>query len=109
MADFHEIGVDVLNISQPNTVNLELVGRQLRGRQCFLMPISYQTVSISGTPAEIHAEAQRMYRLLGTAEGGFIGYVEEYGCMGMSPENYQACGQAFRSLSPWRNPDENPG
>ena len=98
MEDFHEIVVDVLNISQPNVVDVAVVGRQLRGRQCFLMPISYQTVSISGTPAEIHAEARRLYDLLGTPTGGFIGYVEEYGVMGMSPENYLACGEAFRRL-----------
>lgn len=98
MEDFHEIGVDVLNISQPNVVDVAAVGRQLRGRQCFLIPISYQTVSISGTPAEIHAEARRLYDLLGTPTGGFIGYVEEYGVMGMSPENYRACGEAFRRL-----------
>jgi uroporphyrinogen decarboxylase len=99
-ADFHEVGVDVLNISQPNTVDLQRVGSQLRGRQCFLMPVSYQTVSISGTPADIHAEAARMHRLLATSAGGFIGYVEEYGCMGMSAENYRACGEAFRRLPP---------
>ena len=98
--DFHEIGVDVLNISQPNTVNLNSVGHRLRGKQCFMMPVSYQTVSISGTPDDILAEAQRMYNLLATNEGGFIGYVEEYGCMGMSDENYWACGEAFRRLRP---------
>ena len=58
MEDFHEIGVDVLNISQPNVNDIAEVGRRLRGRQCFMMPISYQTVSISGTPEEIHAEAR---------------------------------------------------
>ena len=97
--DFHEIGVDVLNISQPNTVDLAGVGRSLQGKQCFLMPISYQTVSITGTPDDILAEAQRMYRLLASHDGGFIGYVEEYGCMGMSEQNYRACGDAFRRLS----------
>ena len=56
MPDFHEIGVDVLNISQPNTVDLEHVGQLLKGKQCFMMPVSYQTVSIRGTPAEIHQE-----------------------------------------------------
>lgn len=99
MPDFHEIGADVLNIAQPNTVDLENVGCRLRGKQCFMMPVSYQTVSISGTPEDIHAEAQRMYRLLATEAGGFIGYVEEYGCMGMSEENYQACEEAFRRLT----------
>jgi uroporphyrinogen decarboxylase len=98
MDDFHELGVDVLNISQPNVVDVAAVSHRLRGRQCFLIPISYQTVSIQGTPAEIQAEAQRLYRLLGTPAGGFIGYVEEYGVMGMSADNYRACGEAFRLL-----------
>jgi uroporphyrinogen decarboxylase len=96
--DFHEIGVDVLNVSQPNVVDVEAVGRDLRGKQCFLMPISYQTVSIRGTPEEIYGEARRLYDLLATETGGFIGYVEEYSCMGMSEENYRACAEAFRRL-----------
>jgi uroporphyrinogen decarboxylase len=100
MEDFHEIGVDVLNISQPNVNDLAEVGRRLRGRQCFMMPISYQTVSIAGTPAEIYAEGQRLYDYLAVPEGGFIGYVEEYSVMGMSAENYSACGEAFRRLGP---------
>ncbi|MCX7886606.1 MAG: hypothetical protein N3B01_05020 [Verrucomicrobiae bacterium] len=98
MEDFHEIGVDVLNISQPNVNDIAEVGRRLRGRQCFMVPISYQTVSITGTPQQIYAEAERLYRLLGTPQGGFIGYVEEYSVMGMSEENYRACGEAFRRL-----------
>ncbi len=97
--DFHEIGADVINISQPNVVDVAAVGRRWRGRQCFMVPISYQTVSISGTPEEIHAEARRLYDLLGTPQGGFIGYIEEYSVMGMSPENYRACAAAFRSLN----------
>ncbi len=98
MEDFHEVGVDVLNISQPNVNDMLEVGRRLRCRQCFLMPISYQTVSIRGTPEEIHAEAQRLFDLLAAPEGGFIGYVEEYSVMGMSAENYRACGEAFARL-----------
>ena len=97
-SDFHEIGVDVLNISQPNVMDLSEVGQCLRGKQCFMMPISYQTVSIHGTVQDIYAEAERMYNLLGAEAGGFIGYVEEYGCMGMSRENYLACAEAFKRL-----------
>ena len=99
MEDFREIGVDVLNISQPNVNDIEAVGRRLRGRQCFMMPISYQTVSITGSPDDIRAEAERLFRHLGTPDGGFIGYVEEYGVMGMSEQNYRACGEAFRCLA----------
>ncbi|HNR29455.1 MAG TPA: uroporphyrinogen decarboxylase family protein [Candidatus Hydrogenedentes bacterium] len=97
--DFHEIGVDVMNVSQPNVNPIEAIGARLRGAQCFLAPISYQTVSISGTRAEILAEARRLHDTLGAADGGFIGYVEEYGCMGMSEENYRACAAAFRALN----------
>ncbi|MCL2120387.1 MAG: hypothetical protein FWH27_18390, partial [Planctomycetaceae bacterium] len=96
--DFHEIGTDVLNISQPNVVDIDGIGQRLRGKQCFLMPISYQTVSISGTTEEIYAEARRLYNRLAGENGGFIGYIEEYGCMGMSPDNYRACAEAFRQL-----------
>ena len=98
MEDFHEIGVDVLNIAQPNVNDMAEVGRRLRGQQCFMVPISYQTVSIQGTPREIYQEAQRLYDLLAVPDGGFIGYVEEYSVMGMSAENYDACGEAFRRL-----------
>ena len=97
--DFHDIGVDVMNISQPNVVDTAGVGESLRGRQCFMAPISYQTVSITGTPDQIKEEARRLHSELGAADGGFIGYVEEYGSVGMSEENYQACIQAFRELS----------
>lgn len=96
--DMHEIGIDVINISQPNVVDIEAVGSTLRGKQAFMVPISYQTVSISGTPDEILAEARRLHDALAVPEGGFIGYVEEYGCMGMSEENYQACCRAWRCL-----------
>ncbi len=96
--DFYEIGVDVMNIAQPNVVALDKLGRELRQKLCFLMPISYQTVSISGTVDEIYREAERMYEILGCESGGFLGYVEEYGCMGMTPQNYRACSEAFRRL-----------
>lgn len=98
MDDFREIGVDVLNISQPNVNDIEGIGRALRGRQCFMVPISYQTVSITGTPQDIYREAKRLFDSLATPEGGFIGYVEEYSVMGMSEENYRACGRAFKTL-----------
>lgn len=98
--DFHEIGVDVLNLSQPNVVDLDSVGARLRGKQCFMAPVSYQTTSISGTAEQIAEEARRVFRLLGTPRGGFIGYIEEYGCVGMPEENYQACVQAFHGLAP---------
>lgn len=98
IGDLRDVGVDVMNISQPNVVDIEEVGRRWRGQFCFMVPISYQTVSISGTPEAICAEAARLHRHLAAPSGGFIGYVEEYTCMGMSETNYQACRRAFREL-----------
>jgi hypothetical protein len=94
----HDAGVDVLNIAQPNVVDTEAVGKILKGRQCFLIPLSYQTTSISGTTSEIFSEAVRMYKELSAENGGFIGYVEEYYCMGMSRGNFEACKEAFKRL-----------
>lgn len=96
--DFHETGVDVLNISQPNIFDIDSIACKLKGKQCFLLPISYQTVSITGTVEDIYKEAERLYQSLGTPRGGFIGYVEEYSSMGMSQRNYQACAESFRRL-----------
>ena len=90
LADFHEIGVDVMNISQPNVVDLAVVSRSFRGRQCFMVPVSYQTTGVSSTPADIVAETKRLREWFETESGGFIGYVEEYSCMGMSEANYRA-------------------
>ena len=95
LPDLYEIGVDVMNISQPNVMDISTAGSMLRGRQCFMAPISYQTVSLTGTREEIFAEAERLHHHLGTERGGFIGYVEEYSALGMSRDRYQACIDAF--------------
>lgn len=96
--DLHEIGVDVINISQPNAVDLAPISLCLKEKQCFMLPASYQTTSIQGGPEEIEAEAHRLFQLFGSARGGFVGYVEEYGCVGMPEENYVACVRAFTNL-----------
>ena len=96
--DFHEIGVDVMNISQPNVVDIPKVGTLLKSKQCFMLPVSYQTVSLSGSSDDIKAETRRLYNNLAAKDGGFIGYVEDYSCMGMSEANFNACVEAFREL-----------
>jgi hypothetical protein len=91
-----EIGVDILNLSQPNVYNIEDIGRAYRGKTCFICPISYQTTSLAGTKKEIYAEAKKLIENLGTPEGGLIGYAEEYSSIGLSEENYNHCINAFR-------------
>jgi uroporphyrinogen decarboxylase len=93
--ELHEIGLDVMYISQPRVVDLDKISSMLRGAQCFMSLIDYQRVSITGTPPEIMKEGRRLMQLLATNHGGFIGYIEDYSCMGMSRENYGACKMAF--------------
>lgn len=100
LEDFHEIGVDVINPGQPNVLEMERISASLQGKQCFLVPISYQTVSITGTPEEIKKEAARLYGMLAVPEGGLIGWIEEYSSIGMPRKNYLACQEAFRALRP---------
>jgi hypothetical protein len=96
--DLIEIGVDVLNISQPNMYDIPELGRLFGSKVCFSCPVSYQTTAISGTRAEIFADVRLLVENLGSFNGGLIGYVEEYESIGLPEENYQACVDAFKSL-----------
>ena len=84
-----------MNISQPNVIDIDKVSNLLQGEQCFMVQVSYQTVSITGNPIDIINEGRRLHSKLGTKKGGFIGYIEEYSIMGMSEENFKACWNAF--------------
>jgi uroporphyrinogen-III decarboxylase len=94
--DLIEIGVDILNLSQPNIYDIAELGRAYAGKICFLCPVSYQTTSLMGTREDIFAEAKSLIKNLGTSAGGFIGYVEEYSSIGLSEDNYKNCINAFR-------------
>lgn len=96
--DLVEIGVDLLNLGQPNLFDIEELGRGFGGKVCFVMPVSYQTTSISGTREDIFRVVKSYGKSIGRHNGGLIGYIEEYGSIGLSEENYQACIDAFRSI-----------
>jgi hypothetical protein len=101
--DLIEIGVDLLNISQPNLYDIEALGRDHGGDVCFVCPVSYQTTSITGTRDDIFREANRLVQNLGRPDGGFIGYVEAYESIGLSQQNYQNCVDAFVELGQYSN------
>ena len=96
--DLIEIGVDLLNISQPNLYNIPELGEKYGGKVCFVCPVSYQTTSISGTREDIFHAVQVLIDSFGRFNGGLIGYVEEYHSIGMSLVNYQYCVDAFKTL-----------
>ena len=96
--DLIEVGVDILNISQPNLYDIAELGRRFGGQVCFICPVSYQTTSIQGTRDEIFAAVRQLVDHLGCFHGGLIGYVEQYHSIGLSDANYAACVEAFRTL-----------
>jgi|Deesub1362A_J573_1020465.scaffolds.fasta_scaffold02773_2 hypothetical protein len=102
--DLIEIGVDLLNISQPNLYDIAELGCRFGGKVCFVCPVSYQTTSILGTREQIFEDVRVLVEHLGRFNGGLIGYVEEYHSIGMSQDNYDACVEAFRTLGRYKYP-----
>jgi len=96
--DFIEIGVDILNISQPNIFDIKQLGKDFGGKVCFICPVSYQTTSLSGTKDDIYADVKLLVDNLGNHSGGLIGYVEEYESIGLTDENYNHIVNAFMEL-----------
>jgi uroporphyrinogen decarboxylase len=78
--DLLDIGVDLLNLGQPNLFDIEDLGRRFAGKVCFVMPVSYQTTSISGTRDDIFRVVQSYGEHL-RRNGGLVGYIEEYASM----------------------------
>lgn len=97
--DLIEIGVDVLNLNQPDLFGVEELGRNFGGKVCFNCPVDHQTVAIHGSRSDIFDYVRRLNDSLGRFNGGFIGYIEEYHSIGMSDGNYRAIVDAFESLN----------
>ncbi|MFH1745909.1 MAG: uroporphyrinogen decarboxylase family protein [Planctomycetota bacterium] len=67
-----DVGLEVINNQQPNTVGIDEFGARYRGRICFEAIVDTQNTLPSGTLDEIRAEAERLVDAYGTASGGFI-------------------------------------
>ncbi len=98
LPDLIDIGVDVLELLQPDIFGVERLGDAFRGTVCFCCAVDHQRRAVSATRAEIFAYARRLADTLSTPHGGFIGYVEDYACLGMPECNYQWIREAFHSL-----------
>ncbi|MGI5959885.1 MAG: uroporphyrinogen decarboxylase family protein [Massiliimalia sp.] len=93
--DFIEIGVDVFNFNQPDVFGIERLGERFRGRCAFCTPVDHQTVAMHGTEQQIEDYIKRLKSNLSTEDGGYIGYIEEYSSMGMSPETFETICRVF--------------
>ena len=97
--DLIDIGVDVLELLQPDLLGIDQLARDFGGHVCFCCAIDHQRLAISGTRDEIHTYARHLTRALGAHHGGFIAYIEDYACLGMSERNYQWIREAFHGIN----------
>jgi hypothetical protein len=93
--DLIDLGADVLNLNQPDIFPMEWLSERYRGRVCFNCPVDHQTVAVHGNDADIHAYVDALCEKLASPKGGYIGYIEEYSCVGVSDENYRSISRAF--------------
>jgi hypothetical protein len=99
IGDLIDAGVDVIELLQPDLLGVERLARDFGGQVCFCCSIDHQRRAISGTRDEIFAYARFLRDTLGAFNGGFIAYVEDYACLGMSEQNYQWIREAFHGLN----------
>lgn len=97
--DLIEIGLDVIELLQPDIFGVDRLADRFGGRICFCCSIDHQRRAISGTREEIFAYARLLRERLGGHDGGFIAYIEDYACLGMSEQNYGWIKEAFHRLN----------
>jgi uroporphyrinogen-III decarboxylase len=101
--DFIEIGVDVLELLQPDLFGIERLAEHFGGKVCFCCSVDHQRRACHGSQEEILDYARRLNANFGRHNGGFIAYIEDYASLGMSEQNYQRIRQAFHGLNDGTN------
>jgi len=95
--EFIDIGLDVINLEQPLLVGIDDISARYQGRIAFCPIIDIQKTLITGSQAEIEAQAKELIQKWGTPQGGIIGYgYEPYEALGIDEE------RARFALNAWR-------
>jgi uroporphyrinogen decarboxylase len=69
---FIELGVNVLNMMQPQVYGLRDFGKQFAGKVCFLGTVDIQSTLPQGDRDAIESEAEELIKHWSTPQGGFI-------------------------------------
>ncbi|MCK4324430.1 MAG: hypothetical protein KAW89_07875 [Armatimonadetes bacterium] len=95
--EFIDIGLDVINLEQPLLVGIDDISDRYQGRIAFCPIIDIQKTLITGSQAEIEAQAKDLIQKWGMLQGGIIGYgYEPYEALGIDEE------RARFALNAWR-------
>jgi hypothetical protein len=104
LADLIEIGLDVIQLLQPQVIGIEECGQRFKGRICIESQCDIQhTLPLMGAK-EIQEEAQLILEHWNTPQGGFILSVddEDEADLNIPSENTQIMLDAFLGADPWR-------
>ena len=96
-----EIGVDVIQLDQPQLIGHELLAARFGGKVCFWNTIDTQwAVAAPCSPAELHAETTDMIRPFAHLPGGLMlrhyPFPED---IGLTPEFHEHTARAFSELA----------
>lgn len=69
---FLDIGVDVLNMQQPQAYGIRELGDSFAGKVCFLTTVDIQATLPKEDPEAVRAEARELVENWSTPDGGFI-------------------------------------
>jgi hypothetical protein len=69
---FIELGVDVLNMQQPQTYGIKEFGKSFAGKICFLTTVDIQATLPKEDAEAVRAEARELVANWSKPEGGFI-------------------------------------
>lgn len=71
--DYLALGLDVVEIVQPNVLGIDTWSERLRGKIASKASVDMMTTLATGSPDACRAEARRLVEALATPEGGFMG------------------------------------
>ncbi len=107
---FIELGVDVLNMMQPQVYGLKEFGERFAEKICFLGTVDIQSTLPQGDPDAVRAEAEQLVKYWSTPKGGFI--VFNYGAseaIGATDETSQIMFKTFYDMREyWSKSDKGP-
>jgi len=102
---FVDLGVDVMNMQQPQTYGIEELGRIAAGRIAFLATGDIQATLPSGDAAAVRQEVQDIVKQWSTPDGGLIAFdYGDPGALGVAPEMRRVMFDAFLQADRWRGP-----
>ena len=70
--DFIDVGVDILQLDQPELMGVERLSREFGGRVTFWCPVDIQKIMVTGDRALIESNTEKMMDYFGHFKGGFI-------------------------------------